>query len=99
MAGHGDCITLVNDSTMHLPLWSKFCPTEVLCWVGDEGVAQEKKNEKYLFTRKENKNPGDKRQNRTAGNGLWRSVGSDLHEKAVLPRSSSLLHLAMQGKS
>uniref|UniRef100_A0A0D9X5M2 NAC domain-containing protein n=1 Tax=Leersia perrieri TaxID=77586 RepID=A0A0D9X5M2_9ORYZ len=40
--------------------------------------AQEKKNGKHFFTRKENKNPGDQRRNRATGNGFWKSTGSEV---------------------
>uniref|UniRef100_A0A0D9XS54 NAC domain-containing protein n=1 Tax=Leersia perrieri TaxID=77586 RepID=A0A0D9XS54_9ORYZ len=68
MVNGGVCITLVNGSTMHLPIGSIFHPTEV----------QEEKNGKHFFTRKENKNPGDKHRNRAAGDGFWRSTGSEV---------------------
>uniref|UniRef100_A0A0D9XSD8 NAC domain-containing protein n=1 Tax=Leersia perrieri TaxID=77586 RepID=A0A0D9XSD8_9ORYZ len=105
MAGGGVCITLVNGSTMHLPVGSRFRPTEgelIFHYLYPRAIqkplpldfipnidilrhnpwdivpAQEKKNGKYFFTYKENKNPGDQRQNHTAENGLWRSAGSEV---------------------
>uniref|UniRef100_A0A0D9XSI4 NAC domain-containing protein n=1 Tax=Leersia perrieri TaxID=77586 RepID=A0A0D9XSI4_9ORYZ len=40
--------------------------------------AQDKKNGKHFFTRKEYKHPGYRRRNRATGDGFWRSTGSEV---------------------
>ncbi|KAF0895062.1 hypothetical protein E2562_006776 [Oryza meyeriana var. granulata] len=54
------------------------CVSTFFCWVGHDGAVEEKKNGKHFFTRKENKHHGDHRSNRAAGDGFWRSAGSEV---------------------